>query len=64
VKFLSKDPFARDDIRIGRTWNELPGVVREKSKVLLTHGSGPIRIEKSRFVRFRERRQIGGDMQI
>jgi hypothetical protein len=53
VKFLSKNPFARNDIRIGRAGDKLPGVVRKEGKVLLTHGSSPIRIEKSGLVRFR-----------
>ena len=52
VKFMTEDPFTRNNIGVGGFGNERPCVVLEESIKFLTHSRMPERVEKSMFVGF------------
>lgn len=50
VKLLAKNPLARDNVGVGRTWNKLHGIIFSKSRIFFLHSSSPIGIKKRGFV--------------
>jgi hypothetical protein len=47
IEFVTKNPFATDDVGAGRGRDESPGLVLEKSIIFVLHGLAPGRITKS-----------------
>jgi len=47
LELVLEDPFATDNIRLRRPWNQIPCVVHRQSVILLLHGGTPIGVSKA-----------------
>jgi hypothetical protein len=56
MEFLTEYPFPKNNIDTGRARNELPGLVLKQGLELIFHCSNLLRIKKSGFICFYNRR--------